>query len=92
MIKAFASRSISVDPRMLGELTISMLEGAQGIQRKEFDKLLDWLRRRAAARRHQPAELAADRAGARRSQRRCGVPICCTLQGEDLFLDGLTEP
>src|SRR5262249_17361831 len=25
-------------------------------------------------------------------RRTLGVPICCTLQGEDLFLDGLGEP
>ena len=43
IIKAFASRSISTDPRMLGDLTVSMLEGDRGVLRKEFDKLLDWI-------------------------------------------------
>ena len=43
------------------------------------------------ARRHQPAELAADRPG-RPLQRALKRPVCCTLQGEDLFLDGLGEP
>src|SRR6187200_1945239 len=43
VIKAFASRSLSTDPRLLGDLTISMLEGDRGVLRKEFDKLLDWI-------------------------------------------------
>src|SRR5262245_2261885 len=43
VIKAFASRSLSTDPKMLGDLTVSMLEGEQGTLKKEFDKLLEWL-------------------------------------------------
>ncbi len=39
LIKAFADRSVSTDPRLLGSLTVSMLEGAGGVLRKEFDKL-----------------------------------------------------
>src|SRR6516162_2211566 len=42
VIRAFAARSISTDPRLLGDLTVSMLEGDQGVLRKEFDKLLEW--------------------------------------------------
>src|ERR1700710_1543591 len=36
VIKAFASRSISTDPKQLGELMISMLEGPRGVLGKEF--------------------------------------------------------
>src|SRR5882672_5508556 len=43
VIKALASRSLSTDPKLLGDLTISMLEGERGVLRKEFDKLLEWL-------------------------------------------------
>src|SRR5687768_8804393 len=43
VITAFAGRSVSVDPKLLGDLTISMLEGTDGVLRKEFDKLLDWV-------------------------------------------------
>ena len=43
LIKAASSGSISTDPRSLGELTISMLKGEDGFQRKEFDKMLEWL-------------------------------------------------
>ena len=31
-------------PQLLGDLTISMLQGERGVLRKEFDKLLDWIR------------------------------------------------
>ncbi len=48
LIKAASSGSISTDPRSLGELTISMLKGEDGFQRKEFEKMLEWLGDRAA--------------------------------------------
>src|SRR5207245_8877666 len=43
VIRALSSRSISTDPKLLGDLTVSMLEGDRGVLRKEFDKLLEWL-------------------------------------------------
>ena len=42
-LKMASRRSIPVDPRMLGELTISMLKGEDGFQRKELMKLIHWL-------------------------------------------------
>ena len=39
LIRTFADRSVSTDPKLLGGLTISMLEGPDGVLRKEFDKL-----------------------------------------------------
>ena len=44
VIGAFAGRAVSNDPRLLGDLTISMLRGKEGVLQKEFEKLLDWLR------------------------------------------------
>ena len=43
-IRLASKRQIKVDPKSLGELTVSMLRGEQGFQRKEIEKLLDWLR------------------------------------------------
>ena len=40
VIKAFAGRSMKTDPRLLGEMTVSMLKGEHGHQSKEFDKLV----------------------------------------------------
>src|SRR5438552_11722710 len=36
VIRAFASRAVTTDPKLLGTLTISMLEGPNGGLRKEF--------------------------------------------------------
>ena len=84
-------RQIPVNPRSLGELTVSMLRGERGFQRKEIAKLLDWLRREP------PVDVVnlpyALLIGLAEPLRRAlQVPLCCTLQGEDLFLDGLGEP
>src|SRR3984893_13259461 len=91
LISAFADRSVSTDPRLLGELTISMLEGTDGVLRKEFGKLLDWL-----AGEPKPDIVNITNSMliglARPLAEALGRPICCTLQGEDLLLEGLTEP
>ena len=90
VIKMASKRQIKVDPRSLGEMTVSMLRGDQGFQRKEITKLLDWLAREP---RFDVINLSytlllglAEPLG-----RALGTPICCTLQGEDLFLDGLGD-
>src|SRR5258705_947556 len=91
MLKLASRRSISTSPKMLGELTVSMLKGEAGFQHKEISKLLEWLKHEGAPdvvslpyslllRLAKPIKEALDR------------PICCTLQGEDLFLEGLQEP
>ena len=91
VIQAFSSRAISTDARMLGGLTISMLQGEQGALRREFDKLVDWIR-------VEPLPdvinlpntlLIALAAPLKRVFNR---PVCCTMQGEEFFLDGLEPP
>jgi glycosyltransferase involved in cell wall biosynthesis len=91
VIRAFANRSSSVDPKFLGELTVSTLRGEEGFQAKEVGKLVDWLRqqRRFDAVVLPNSMLIGLAAPIRRA---VGGPILCTLQGEDLFLDGLEEP
>ncbi|MGH9161124.1 MAG: glycosyltransferase family 4 protein [Vicinamibacteraceae bacterium] len=91
VIRAVTRRAVSTDPATLGEMTVSMLRGEHGPHRKEIVKLLDWLR-------DQPAPdlttlpnsllIALAEPIARATRRPVGV----TLQGEDLFLDGLREP
>src|SRR5688572_11630390 len=44
VIKALTNRSVSTDPRLLGDLTISMLRGEAGVLRREFEKLIEWIR------------------------------------------------
>ena len=90
-LKAASKRSIAVDPDSLSELTISILKGERGNQGKEIGKLVDWLKT-------QPAPDVVDMQNsmliglARPIKEATRSPICCTLQGEDLFLDGMREP
>src|SRR2546422_10401618 len=90
-LKLASRRSIAVNPRLLGELTVSMLRGEQGFQRKEIRKLTSWLRSEA------PPDIVTLPNSlliglARPFREAVGRPICCTLQGEDLFLSQLQEP
>ena len=75
----------------LGALTVSMLKGEQGSQRKELKKLVRWLK----------DDLRPDLVHltnsmflgmVREMKRELGIPVLCSVQGEDVFLDGLAEP
>ena len=91
MLALASKRSISTSPKMLGEMTVSMLKGEEGFQRKEIEKLTEWAK-------HEtlpdvvslPYSLLISLAKPIKAA--LGRPICCTLQGEDLFLEGLQEP
>lgn len=91
-ILSLASRgSISTNPKMLGEMTVSVLKGENGFQHKEINKLIDWLKSEPLPDVISlPYSLLLGMAGP--LKRALNRPICCTLQGEDLFLDGLHEP
>jgi glycosyltransferase involved in cell wall biosynthesis len=91
MLQLATRRSISTSPKMLGEMTVSMLKGEDGFQQKEVAKLVDWLKHEG------PPDLVSIPytlliSLARPIKEALGRPICCTLQGEDLFLEGLQEP
>jgi glycosyltransferase involved in cell wall biosynthesis len=91
VIKAFADRSVSTDPKVLGALTVSMLEGTTGVLATEYQKLLDWLKDEPV-----PDVVSLPYSlligMARPLREALERPVCCTLQGEDLFIDGLVEP
>lgn len=91
LIRRAAKLGASTDPTELGDLTYSILQGEEGFQAKELESLVAWLR----------DDLKPDVvhltnsmfAGfARELKRQLGVPVVCSLQGEDLFLDQLREP
>src|SRR5262245_47008225 len=44
VIKAFTSGSIAVDPKQLGAMTVSTLRGTDGNQRKETEKLIEFVK------------------------------------------------
>jgi glycosyltransferase involved in cell wall biosynthesis len=88
VIRSLSARSVATSPALLGELTISMLRGRSGLLRREFEKLSAWMKAEPAPDViNLPNSLliamAAPLAAA------TGKPICCTLQGEELFLEGL---
>lgn len=91
-VLSLASRkSISTNPKMLGEMTVSVLKGEDGFQRKEIDKLIDWLKAEELPDViNLPYTLLIGLAAPLKEA--LNRPILCTLQGEDLFLDGLQEP
>jgi glycosyltransferase involved in cell wall biosynthesis len=91
VIRRFATGSIDVDPKMLGALTVSTLRGESGYQRKEVAKLIHWLagEPRPDVVNLPNSMLIALAAPIKRALQR---PVVVTLQGDDLFLDGLTEP
>ena len=87
-LRLVSKRSIQVDPAALGALTVSTLQGERGFQRKEIAKLVAWLRDEAPYDViNLPNALLISLAEPIRQA--TGRPIAVTLQGEDLFLDGL---
>jgi len=91
LLNGLTRRASSVDPTQLGELTVSMLRGEAGNQRKELEKLVHWL----------VTEVKPDivhlsnsmQVGMARLLRELsGPPIVCQLSGEDLFLEKLPAP
>ena len=91
VLRLASKRQIKVDPAVLGEMTVSMLKGVDGFQRKEIDKMLRWLESEA------PFDVVTLPftlliSLARPIRGVLHAPIACALQGEDLFLDNLQEP
>ena len=90
-LRLASQRSIQTNPRLLGELTLSMLRGTQGFQSKEVSKLLQWLQNGPPPDIvNLPNSLLIGLA--QPIKKTLHRPIFCTLQGEDLFLEGLREP
>lgn len=70
----------------LEDMTLSMLRGAQGHQAKELDRLLAWLKtqeRPTVVQLSNPLLLGL----APRLRAELEVPICCSLQDEDTWVD-----
>ncbi len=91
MLDLASRRSISTSPKMLGEMTVSMLKGEHGYQLKEIEKLVEWLKHES------PPDVVSLPYSlllglAKPIREALNRPIVCTLQGEDLFLEGLLEP
>ena len=90
-IKAFTAGSIAVDPKQLGDMTVSTLRGPGGHQKKEIEKLIEFVSAEPAPDViNIPYALLINLAAPLKNALKC--PIVLTLQGEDLFLEALPEP
>ncbi len=82
-----AAKTSSMD---LGGMTLSMLRGEEGNQARELEQLIGWLRA------EKPDVVSLSNAllvgMARRIKAALCVPVLCSLQGEDWFLDALPSP
>jgi len=87
-VSRFAIRTRAED---LGEMTVSVLRGADGRQRKELEKLIRFLERGPRPDLvNLTNSLLSGLAPAIRE--RLGVPVVCTLQGEESFVAQLPAP
>ena len=75
----------------LGPMTLSMLEGLEGNQEKEVERLVQWLEEHERPDIvHISNALLIGLAGA--IKERLDVPVVCTLQDEDWWLDEINPP
>lgn len=86
MLKLAARLSGSTNAKGLEEMTISMLLGEQGQQKEELDRMIDWMSEHC-----KPDVIHLSNALllglARRLKERMGVPVICSLQDEDQWVD-----
>lgn len=87
-VSRFAVRTRAED---LGDLTVSMLQGEHGLQRKEVAKLVEWL-----AKEIKPEIINLTNAilsgMVHELKAKLNVPILCSLQGDDIYTESLPEP
>lgn len=91
LLNGLSRFSASTSAKDLGSLTVSVLQGEEGQQKKELAKLVKWLKES-----YQPDLVQLTNSMfvgfAREMKRALDVPILCALQGEDIFLEDLIEP
>ncbi len=91
LIRRVASGAMSVSAAELGDMTLSMVKGEHGYQRKEVKRLVYWLTKLV-----KPDLICLTNLLVGGSipalQRELGVPVLVTLQGDDVFLDELEAP
>ncbi len=90
LLRAISGFAVRTKPSGLGPMTVSVLQGRDGKQRAELDRLVEFLKSQA------PPDvisitnsLLSGMAPALREH--FDVPIICGVQGEDTFLQGMPE-
>jgi glycosyltransferase involved in cell wall biosynthesis len=91
MLRRAAKREGSTKAAGLGSMTLSMLKGRDGNQKKELDRLIEWL-----ADQEHPDIVHISNALliglASEIKRALNVPVICSLQDEDVWLDAIDPP
>ena len=86
MLKLAASMAGSTNATGLDEMTVSMLLGEEGKQKEELERMVDWIGEHL-----KPDVIHISNALllglARRIRERIGVPVVCSLQDEDVWVD-----
>ncbi|MCF7864093.1 MAG: glycosyltransferase family 4 protein [Kiritimatiellales bacterium] len=91
MLNRVAKLGGTTSPVELGPMTLSMLEGSEGNQRKEVERLVAWLAEHEKPDVvHLSNALLIGLAGAIKEA--LNVPVVCSLQDEDGWLDGIASP
>jgi len=90
LLKAASTREGSTNAADLGPMTLSMLEGRNGNQRKELDRLIKWLKGqdRPDVVHISNALLLGLVPGIKHA---LGIPIVCSLQDEEPWVDGMPD-
>ena len=90
VLKLSAKLGVSNDAADLGPLTVDLLRGEEGPQRRGIGELVDWVTKL------NPDAVLFSNAllvgPLRELRKRYRGPVWCTLQGDDIFLNGLREP
>ena len=91
LLRLAANLAGMTSARDLGEATVAMLQGTECRQSGEVERLVSWLRTQP-----RPDVICLSNSLlsglARPLKEEFRVPVVCTMQGEDSFLDGLTDP
>ena len=82
--------AVKTRPEELGEMTLSVLLGPEGPQRKELRKLIEWLKTDPPDVVHLTNSMFVGMAPAIKAALK--IPVVCSLQGEDYFLENLPSP
>ena len=90
VLRFAARRAGSTRAAGLGDITVSMLQGEQGKQAEELERLVSWLRDDLGARPDVVVLSNALLLGlARRIKEELGVPVVCWLQDEHVWADAM---
>ena len=90
MLHLAAQNAGSTRAKGLEEMTVSMLLGEEGLQKEELERLVQWLRDEA-----KPDVVHLSNALllglARRIKQEMNIPVVCSLQDEDVWVDVMSD-